>query len=70
MNPEGMVIGIDVSKDWLDVAMGSDSVRVANDAAGVEGLIKRLRGTPVRLVVMEATGGYETQRPALWRQRD
>lgn len=60
MKPEGMVIGIDVSKDWLEVAMGSDSVRVANDAAGVEELIERLRGSPVRLVVMEATGGYET----------
>jgi len=61
MNAEGIVVGIDVSKDWLDVAIGNESVRVANDAASMEDFIDRLRGAGTRLVVMEATGGYETQ---------
>lgn len=59
MNAE-MVVGIDVSKDWLDVAMGSESSRVANDTVGISTLLERLR-QGVELVVMEATGGYETQ---------
>jgi transposase len=56
-----MVAGIDVSKDWLDVALGSESLRVANEAGAVSGLIERLQGLGVERVVMEATGGYETQ---------
>ncbi|MGH6908288.1 MAG: IS110 family transposase [Aestuariivirga sp.] len=61
MNTQGVVAGIDVSKDWLDVAIGNESLRVANDAAGVSGLIERLRKADAEWVVMEATGGYETQ---------
>jgi transposase len=56
-----MVAGIDVSKDWLDVALGSESLRVAYDTAGISDLTDRLRSAGVQLVVMEATGGYETQ---------
>jgi transposase len=56
-----MAVGIDVSKDWLDVALGAESLRVANEAEGVSGLIDRLKAAGVGLVVMEATGGYETQ---------
>jgi transposase len=36
-------------------------VRVANEAAGVGSLVERLQAMKVELVVMEATGGYETQ---------
>jgi len=61
MNTQGMVAGIDVSKDWLDVALGAESLRVANEAVGVSSLIERLQAMNVELVVMEATGGYETQ---------
>lgn len=61
MSTQGVVAGIDVSKDWLDVAIGNESLRVTNDAAGVSGLIERLRSADVEWVVMEATGGYETQ---------
>lgn len=61
MNTQGMVAGIDVSKDWLDVALGAESLRVANEAAGVGSLVERLQAMSVELVVMEATGGYETQ---------
>lgn len=61
MNTPRVVAGIDVSKDWLDVALGAESLRVANEATGVGSLIERLQAMKVELVVMEATGGYETQ---------
>lgn len=61
MNAQALVVGIDVSKNWLDVAMGGESLRVANDAEGLTELLKRLRDAGAHLVVMEATGGYETQ---------
>lgn len=61
MSTQGMVAGIDVSKDWLDVAISNESSRVANDAAGIGTLVERLRSSGVEWVVMEATGGYETQ---------
>jgi len=61
MNAQGLVVGIDVSKDWLDVAMGSESLRFANDADGISELTARLRDAGAQLGVMEATGGYETQ---------
>ena len=55
--------GIDVSKTSLDLALGQQSevIRFANDSAGHLALSKALRtsATPVGLVVLEATGGYE-----------
>jgi transposase len=61
MNAQALVVGIDVSKDWLDVAMGSESRRIVNDAEGIGELVNRVRDAGAQLVVMEATGGYETQ---------
>jgi transposase len=43
------------------VAMGSESLRMANDAEGIDELVSRVRAAGAQLVVMEATGGYETQ---------
>lgn len=56
------VVGIDVSKAQLDVALlpGSQRRQFANDAAGITELVKQLRAAQAELVVMEATGGYET----------
>lgn len=56
------VAGIDVSKATLDVALSSagEVMQFANDADGIEELVKKLRSAAVDLVVMEATGGYET----------
>jgi transposase len=60
-----MFIGIDVSKDRLDVAVrGSElSFSVAYDEPGLTELVKRLtdEGKPIKLVVVEATGGYERE---------
>jgi transposase len=52
-------VGIDVSKDNLDVACSHEpgAQRFANDEAGIEQLLGVL--PEVTLVVMEATGGYQ-----------
>jgi transposase len=54
------VAGIDVAKGQLDlfVDVVGQHLRVANDDAGVAGLLGKLRGHKVRLVVVEATGRY------------
>lgn len=52
-------VGIDVAKDQLDVADGSgETWSVGNDASGIGKLLERL--TEVDLIVLEATGGYES----------
>jgi transposase len=55
-------VGIDVSKDWLDIAWsnGGDVVRIDNRAAAIDAFIAdRLAGQSVCAVAFEATGGYE-----------
>ncbi len=56
-------IGVDVSKDTLDVATytGNKKWHFSNNDAGISQLIQALKETELALVVMEATGGYETQ---------
>lgn len=55
------IAGIDVGKQWLDVAVYGleDEGRFANDEAGVSELIGWLRQREVGRVGLEATGGYE-----------
>lgn len=56
------VVGIDVSKATLDVASlsVSEALQFSNDGSGIDDLTKRLKDSKADLVVMEATGGYET----------
>lgn len=56
-------VGIDVSKDFLDVATddGQLSFRVSNSEEGQLELVKRLREITPALVVLEATGGFELE---------
>ena len=59
--PAGLYVGIDVSKDKLDLAR-SDSQEVrafANDAAGVAAAVALLAAARPAVVVVEATGGLE-----------
>lgn len=61
-SPEnGISVGIDVSKKHLDVAFApaGEPLRLANAPTGHATLVKRLSKMNVRLVVLEATGGYE-----------
>ncbi|MET0942223.1 MAG: IS110 family transposase [Mesorhizobium sp.] len=55
-------VGIDVSKDWLDVhiAPSGESFRVDNDGSGIEQLKSRLVALRLERVAFEATGGLET----------
>jgi transposase len=57
-----ITVGIDVSKDRLDVAVRpSDEVFViGRNAAGLDQLIVRLRELGPQIVALEASGGYET----------
>jgi len=54
-------VGVDVSKDSLDVAIGphKEIITFANDQKGVDALLKRLKRIDVQLIVFESTGGYE-----------
>jgi transposase len=57
-----ITVGIDVSKDQLDVAVRptGEAFAVARTAAGLELLTARLREISPRVVALEATGGFET----------
>ncbi len=58
---EEVYIGIDVSKQWLDVAIwpGSESWRVSNCAGAVAELVERLQGRNAQAAVLESSGGLE-----------
>ena len=59
--PQNVFVGIDVSKDWLDVAVRPTGAawRAAQDEDGLERLVQQLDKLRPRLIVMEASGGYE-----------
>ncbi|MFD2184071.1 IS110 family transposase [Rhodoplanes azumiensis] len=58
---ERISVGIDVSKDRLDVAVRptGEAFQVSRDAAGLDSLIKRVAPLSPALVAVEATGGFE-----------
>lgn len=58
-------VGIDVAKDWLDLACSGDGSagavqRYGNDVDGIGALRAQLQPCSVGLLVLEASGGYET----------
>lgn len=59
---DAIYVGIDVSKDRLDmhVRPGGETFAVARDGKGLEELVERLRGVAPSLIAVEATGGFET----------
>jgi transposase len=60
------VVGVDVSKAWLDLCCAGESVRIANSAAAIAGWLDRVRPA---LVALEPTGGYERGLLAALRAR-
>jgi len=62
MAPPDRFVGIDVAEEWLDVAIrpDGDAWRTPNDADGIAALVARLTPLAPTLVVLEATGGFET----------
>lgn len=61
MGAELLFVGIDVSKDRLDVTVHptGEAFAVARDAAGIDALAARLAPLGAAIVALEATGGYE-----------
>ena len=59
---ESTVVGIDVSKDRLDVHVhpSGEYFAVSRDADGLEALIARIKPLGPGAVAVEATGGFET----------
>ena len=59
---ESIIVGIDVSKDRLDVAVrpSGEAFVVERNARGLEGLVARVRELSPLIVALEATGGFET----------
>ena len=59
---ETIYVGIDVSKDRLDVHVrpGEEAFAVARDGKGLEELVARLQAISPVLIAVEATGGFET----------
>jgi transposase len=59
---ETTIVGVDISKDQLDVHVlpSQATFSVSRDGTGLEALVVRLGAMQPKLVVMEATGGFET----------
>lgn len=56
------VIGVDVAKDWLDLATSANSniERLPHTAEGIAQVLQRARQTQAERITVEATGGWET----------
>jgi transposase len=61
------VVGIDVAKDWLDVAIGDRVKRINNTASALRALADELVAQGVTVVGLEPTGGYERLAVAVLR---
>jgi transposase len=57
-----MFVGIDVAKAWVDVAVvpTGQRQRVGTDAAALDGLVHELVTLAPTVIVVEASGGYES----------
>ena len=56
---DSIVVGIDVAKDSLDVALPGAACTVTNSPTGIKTLKKKLPKPGDAIIVLEATGGYE-----------
>ena len=54
-------VGIDVSKDWLDIVVipSGETWRTKNEEEALRGLVEKLAPIKPERIVLEATGGYE-----------
>jgi transposase len=60
-NEKAHVVGIDVAKDWMDVALLGEkrTQQFAQTKKGIAKLVGRMKQLGPKLIVVEATGGYE-----------
>lgn len=56
-----VLVGIDVSKEYLDVDLAPSRapLRLPNGPLGYDAIVQRLSAMEIRVIVIEATGGYE-----------
>jgi transposase len=61
MMEEPRFVGIDVSKDRLDVCVrpASETAQFVRDGEGIKALVDRMQQISPQIVVLEATGGFE-----------
>lgn len=69
---DAIVVGIDVSKDELDIAIrpGGEAFGASRDAAGLDAVIASLAPLAPATVAVEATGGFKTVARRASRRRD
>ena len=60
-SPAAPYLGIDVAKDWIDIARAGCKVtqRVANTEAAIQAWLQAPSQQPITLVAFEPTGSYE-----------
>lgn len=60
-NDKAHYVGIDVAKDWFDVAVLGEkrTKQLANTKKGIRDLVRWMSQLQPQLIVVEATGGYE-----------
>ncbi len=70
MQAEPLFVGIDVSKDRLDVALTAEGPvsQVPNEPASIAILVHDLAQRNCALIVLEATGAMNPRRPVHWRR--
>lgn len=70
MKTSSIFVGIDVAKKHLEVALrpSGEVFTVANNPTGLDHLVHRLHLAGPRLIVLEASGGYELMALATLRQ--
>jgi transposase len=63
MENQSQWVGIDVSKATLDVYFRplGKAVKIDNNEEGITELVKQLKTVEINLIVLEATGGLETE---------
>lgn len=60
MKEELVYLGVDIAKSYLDVAMGNEKRRFANERSGHRELMRWVKGLKVSVqVICESSGGYE-----------
>ena len=72
MTATQLFVGIDISKNHLDVALnpGEQTFTCPNTEAGIQKLIGRLQKLNPQIILLEATGGYEFLLLAALREAD
>ena len=63
---QNVFVGIDVAKDWLDIAVRPTGAawRVAQDDEGIADLVRQLAKLQPKLIVMEASAATSGCRPS------